>query len=48
MFVAPMGKSIIDEDLSNFVGLYAGAGSQPEVAHALEASDLVITIGNIQ
>lgn len=30
------------------MGLYAGAGSDPKVAAALESSDLVITIGNIQ
>lgn len=48
VFVAPMGKGTVDEDLPNFVGLYAGAGSHPEVSSALESSDLVITIGTIQ
>ena len=48
VFVAPMGKGAVDEDLENFVGVYAGAGSHPDVAHALESSDLVITIGTIQ
>lgn len=48
VFVAPMGKGTVDEDLPNFVGLYAGAASHPEVAAALESSDLVITIGTIQ
>lgn len=48
VFVAPMGKGTVDEDLPNFVGLYAGAASHPEVASALESSDLVITIGTIQ
>lgn len=43
-----MGKGTVDEDLPNFVGLYAGAASHPEVAAALESSDLVITIGTIQ
>lgn len=43
-----MGKGTVDEDLPNFVGLYAGAASHPEVASALESSDLVITIGTIQ
>lgn len=48
VFVAPMGKGTVDEDLPNFVGLYAGAASHPEVAASLESSDLVITIGTIQ
>lgn len=43
-----MGKGTVDEDLPNFVGLYAGAASHPEVAASLESSDLVITIGTIQ
>ncbi|KAI5358021.1 Putative thiamine pyrophosphate enzyme TPP-binding, thiamine pyrophosphate enzyme, central [Septoria linicola] len=48
VFVAPMGKGAVDEDLSNFVGVYAGAGCHPGVSHALDSSDLVITIGTIQ
>lgn len=43
-----MGKGAVDEDLPNFCGVYAGAGSHPDVAQALESSDLVITIGTIQ
>ncbi|KAF7196825.1 Pyruvate decarboxylase [Pseudocercospora fuligena] len=48
VFTAPMGKGAVDEDLPNFVGVYSGAGSHPEVAQALESSDLIITIGTIQ
>nr|POE79583.1 pyruvate decarboxylase [Quercus suber] len=48
VFVAPMGKGVINEDVPNFVGLYAGAVSRPDVAQAVEKSDLVITIGNIK
>lgn len=43
-----MGKGAVDEDLPNFVGVYAGAGSHEDVGFALESSDLVITIGTIQ
>ncbi|EME86949.1 uncharacterized protein MYCFIDRAFT_63192 [Pseudocercospora fijiensis CIRAD86] len=48
VFTAPMGKGAVNEDLPNFNGVYAGAGSHPEVAEALESSDLIITIGTIQ
>ncbi|KAK3656794.1 hypothetical protein LTR56_002775 [Elasticomyces elasticus] len=48
VFVAPMGKGAIDESLPYFVGTYAGDGCNPEVKEALEASDLIITLGNIK
>lgn len=47
-FVAPMGKGVINEDLPNFVGVYAGEVSTEGIAEAIEKSDLVITIGNIK
>ncbi|KAK4496659.1 hypothetical protein PRZ48_012641 [Zasmidium cellare] len=47
-FVAPMGKGVINEDLPNFVGLYAGDVSAKGITEAIEKSDLVITIGNIK
>ena len=43
-----MGKGSIDETLPNFVGLYAGLGCYPDVQQAVEASDLVIAIGNVK
>jgi pyruvate decarboxylase len=43
-----MGKGIINEDLPNFVGLYAGDVSNPEITKVVEKSDLVITIGSIK
>lgn len=47
-FVAPMGKSAIDETLPNFGGVYAGDGSQPGIKERLESSDLVLSIGAIK
>lgn len=43
-----MGKGAIDESLPNFVGLYAGLGCYPDVQQAVEASDLIISIGNVK
>lgn len=47
-FVAPMGKGAIDETLPNYGGVYAGDGSHPDVRHAVETSDLVLSIGAIK
>ena len=47
-YVAPMGKGAIDESLPNFVGLYAGLGCYPDVQQAVEASDLVLSLGNVK
>ncbi|KAF2859294.1 pyruvate decarboxylase [Piedraia hortae CBS 480.64] len=48
VFVAPMGKGAVDESLPNFVGLYAGNGSHPDVKRMIEESDLVLTLGSIK
>lgn len=48
VFVTPMGKAVVNEDLPNFVGLYAGDVSGEGIAQAVESSDLVITIGSIK
>ena len=42
-----MGKAIIDETLPYFAGMYQGAISDPFIAEALEASDCVLVLGNI-
>lgn len=47
-FVAPMGKSTVNETLPNFIGTYAGDGSHPLVRKYVEESDLVLTIGNVK
>ncbi|KAM3517399.1 hypothetical protein NHJ13051_009021 [Beauveria bassiana] len=49
VFVTPMGKSAINEDHSNFGGVYAGEGSQPySVKKFVESSDLILSIGTLQ
>ena len=48
VFVAPMGKSAVDETLSNYGGVYAGDGSNPGVRERVESSDLVISIGAVK
>jgi pyruvate decarboxylase len=48
VFVTPMGKSAVNETHSNYGGVYAGEGSQPEVKQRVEASDLILTIGAIK
>jgi pyruvate decarboxylase len=45
-FVTAMGKSGVNEELSNFGGVYAGAGTYPGVKEAVESSDMVFWIGN--
>jgi pyruvate decarboxylase len=45
-FVTAMGKSGVNEQLSNFGGVYAGAGTYPGVKEAVESSDMVLWIGN--
>jgi pyruvate decarboxylase len=47
-FVTPMGKGAIDETHKNFGGVYAGNGSNPGVSEAVEASDLILSIGAIK
>ncbi|OBT72722.1 pyruvate decarboxylase [Pseudogymnoascus sp. 05NY08] len=48
VFVAPMGKSAINESHPNYGGVYAGDGSLPEVKKRVEAADLVLNIGAIK
>jgi len=48
VFVTPMGKGAIDETNPNYGGVYVGDGSQPDVKHRVEASDLILTIGPIK
>ncbi|KAH6614765.1 thiamine diphosphate-binding protein [Chaetomium sp. MPI-SDFR-AT-0129] len=45
VFVTPMGKGAINENLRTYGGVYAGTGSKPGVAERVESADLVITIG---
>jgi pyruvate decarboxylase len=47
-FVAPMGKSAVDETLPNYGGVYAGDGSNAGVKQRVESADLVLLIGSIQ
>ncbi|KAJ5132852.1 hypothetical protein N7448_007010 [Penicillium atrosanguineum] len=47
-FVTPMGKGAVNETYKNFGGVYAGSGSQPNVSEAVEASDLILSIGAIK
>ena len=47
VFVTPMGKGAIDEQLPNFGGIYIGTMSSPEVKEYVDSSDLVISIGSI-
>lgn len=44
-FVTPMGKSVVDESLPNFSGVYAGSGSFDDVRAFVEESDLVLAVG---
>jgi len=43
-----MGKGGIDETMPNFGGLYTGAGTYDGVRKAVESSDAVFWIGNVQ
>ncbi|RLV90275.1 Pyruvate decarboxylase [Spathaspora sp. JA1] len=45
VFTTPMGKSGVNEDHSRFGGVYVGTLSNPEVKHAVETSDLVLSVG---
>ena len=42
-----MGKSIYDETLSNWIGVYNGKASAIGTKNVMESSDLVIVIGNL-
>jgi len=47
-FTTCMGKGALDETRPNFGGVYQGAGSHPGVRKAVESSDCVLWIGNVQ
>ncbi|KAL6929875.1 hypothetical protein ACO0SA_001279 [Hanseniaspora valbyensis] len=47
VFVTPMGKGAIDEQLEKFGGIYVGTMSSPEVKEYVDSADLVICIGSI-
>jgi pyruvate decarboxylase len=47
-FVAPMGKGYVNETVPNFMGVYAGDGSSPDIRAFVEASDLVLSIGSVK
>jgi pyruvate decarboxylase len=48
VFVTPMGKSAVDETLSNYGGVYAGDGSNAGVKERLESADLILSMGAIK
>lgn len=48
IFVTPMGKGGVNEELDTFGGTYVGDASQPEVQEMVESSDLVITVGGLK
>lgn len=48
VFVAPMGKGAINEQHPTYGGIYAGNASHPSVAKAVEAADLVLSIGSLK
>ncbi|KAG9235233.1 thiamine diphosphate-binding protein [Amylocarpus encephaloides] len=48
VFVTPMGKGAVNEQHANYGGVYAGAGSEPEVKERLESADLILSIGAIK
>ncbi|PHH60383.1 hypothetical protein CDD82_2310 [Ophiocordyceps australis] len=49
VFVTPMGKGAVNEQHSNFGGVYAGAGSFPlEAKDMVESSDLILSIGSLK
>lgn len=48
VFVAPMGKGAVNEQHPSYGGIYAGNGSHPNVAKAVEAADLVLNIGSLK
>jgi pyruvate decarboxylase len=42
--VTPMGKGTVNETLNNFIGVYAGKATQPDVRQCVESADLVLCI----
>lgn len=48
VFVAPMGKGALNEQYPTYGGIYAGNASHPHVAKAVEAADLILSIGSLK
>ncbi|KAF2685848.1 pyruvate decarboxylase [Lentithecium fluviatile CBS 122367] len=48
VFVTPMGKGAVSENLPNYGGVYAGDGSNKGVRERVESADLVLSIGGIK
>lgn len=48
VFVTPMGKGAVNEDMPNYGGVYAGNGSNKGVRERVESSDLILSIGAIK
>jgi pyruvate decarboxylase len=49
VFVTPMGKGAVNEELPSYGGVYAGDGSSPpQVQDLVESSDLIITVGALK
>lgn len=48
VFVTPMGKGAVNENHSNYGGVYAGDGSHSEVKEIVESSDLILTVGALK
>ncbi|PVH88557.1 pyruvate decarboxylase [Cadophora sp. DSE1049] len=47
-YVAPMGKSNVNETLENFSGMYFGAFTDAKTKEAVETADLILYIGPIK
>lgn len=47
-FSSPMAKSVVNETLPNFVGVYAGDGSHEAIRAFIEKSDCVLSLGSLK
>lgn len=48
VFVTPMGKGALNEDIPSYGGVYAGIGSQDGVQDRVESADLILSIGALK
>lgn len=46
--MSPTGKGCVDENIPNFIGLYAGAGSVDSIREFFEKSDLVLSLSPVK
>lgn len=46
--VTPSGKGVVDESLPEFIGVYNGSISAPEVRHKVEQADVTIGVGLVE